>query len=429
MNYIDYVRIDGFWGDKTVEIEFNQDINFLIGVNGSGKTTFINLIAATLQLDFTTLDRLQYDKIHIRLRSFDNKKFKPFVEIEKKENEISPYPEILFRIKPSNNQKIKEYPLNDIEEENLFRYRGEISRIRRSRFRRDHDEDLYRQLESLINLNWLSIHRVKNRNNRDDTNESSIDQKISELNHSFLRYFSILQRKASEETESFQKFIFLSLLADETQEELFKVLSSVNPKDEIASLRDIFSEFKLPERMYSKKLENHFNSYSKSIAKVESKNVGLDLNDLSFLIGTRRIHGVVQKWSELVRKQKEIFKYRDIFLEVVNGLLSRKKLIFSDRNELIIETDSGKKFPLHNLSSGEKQLIIILGESLLQQSTPHVYIADEPELSLHVAWQEKLVSSLKAINPNSQIVFATHSPDIVSSYGESVIHIEKHIKS
>lgn len=428
MNFIDKVKIDGFWGDKTIEVDFNKDINFLIGVNGSGKTTFINLVAATLQLDFKTLDRLQYDKIHIILKSFEKKKFKPFVEIEKKESEISPYPEIIFRIKSSNNQKVKEYPLNHIEEENLYRYRSDIARIRRSRFRREHDEDLYKQLGSLINLNWLSIHRIKNINNRDDSNESSIDQKISELNHSFLRYFSILQRKASEETESFQKFIFLSLLTDETQEELFKVLSSVNPEDEKGYLKDIFSEFKLPERMYAKKLENHFNSYSKSIAKVELKNDALDLNDLSFLIGTRRIHGVVQKWSELVRKQKEIFKYRDIFLEVVNGLLSRKKLVFSERNELIIETDSGKKFPLHNLSSGEKQLIIILGESLLQQSTPHVYIADEPELSLHVAWQEKLVSSLKAINPNSQIVFATHSPDIVSSYGNSVIHIEKHIK-
>lgn len=427
MNYIDKVKIDGFWGDKSIEVNFNKDINFLIGVNGSGKTTFINLVAATLQLDFKTLDRLQYDKIHVRLKSFENKKFKPYVEIEKKRSELSPYPEIIFRIKASSNQKLKEYPLNDIEEENLFRYRSEISRIRRSRFRRDYDEDIYNQLSELVNLNWLSIQRIKSGNNRDDSFESSIDQKITELNNSFLRYFSLLQRRASEEAESFQKFIFLSLLSDETQEELFKVLGSVNSKDEKSYLREIFSEFRLPERMYSKKLESHFESYEKSISKVESKEP-LDLNDLSFLIGTRRIHGVVQKWSELVTEQKSIFKYRDIFLEVVNGLLSRKKLIFSERNELIIKTDSGKKFPLHNLSSGEKQLIIILGESLLQQSTPHVYIADEPELSLHVAWQEKLVSSLKAINPNSQIVFATHSPDIVSSYGDSVINIEKHIK-
>ncbi len=37
MNYIDYVKVEGFWGDKTAEIDFSKDINFIIGVNGSGK--------------------------------------------------------------------------------------------------------------------------------------------------------------------------------------------------------------------------------------------------------------------------------------------------------------------------------------------------------------------------------------------------------
>ncbi|MFH7018678.1 AAA family ATPase [Flavobacterium sp. FlaQc-47] len=56
MRKISKVSIDGFWGDKTVSLEFNEDINFLIGVNGSGKTTIINLIAASLNADFATLD-------------------------------------------------------------------------------------------------------------------------------------------------------------------------------------------------------------------------------------------------------------------------------------------------------------------------------------------------------------------------------------
>ena len=80
------------------------------------------------------------------------------------------------------------------------------------------------------------------------------------------------------------------------------------------------------------------------------------------------------------------------------------------------------------LSSGEKQLLIILGQSLLEEENVNIYIADEPELSLHVEWQEKLVSSLKSINPNSQIIFATHSPDIVGQFTESVIKVEEAIK-
>jgi len=73
-------------------------------------------------------------------------------------------------------------------------------------------------------------------------------------------------------------------------------------------------------------------------------------------------------------------------------------------------------------------LLIILGQSLLQEYSNHVYIADEPELSLHVDWQEKLVSNLKNLNPNSQIIFATHSPDIVGNFYDSIIKVEEAIK-
>jgi len=75
----------------------------------------------------------------------------------------------------------------------------------------------------------------------------------------------------------------------------------------------------------------------------------------------------------------------------------------------------------------KKQLLIILGEGLLQSAAPLIYIADEPELSVHVDWQEDLVDSIKSVHPMSQIIFATHSPDIVSHYGKSVINMEKYV--
>lgn len=51
MYILDKVIIDSFWGNKTVTLNFKEDANFLIGVNGSGKTTIINLIAASLNAD------------------------------------------------------------------------------------------------------------------------------------------------------------------------------------------------------------------------------------------------------------------------------------------------------------------------------------------------------------------------------------------
>jgi predicted ATP-dependent endonuclease of OLD family len=64
------------------------------------------------------------------------------------------------------------------------------------------------------------------------------------------------------------------------------------------------------------------------------------------------------------------------------------------------------------------------GEALLQEREHWIYIADEPELSLHVTWQEILTDNLRKINPNAQIIFATHSPDIVGSYQNRVFNLE-----
>ena len=63
MNKVDSISIEGFWGNHSLKIPFHDDVNFLIGVNGSGKTTVINLIAAVLTADFETLDRYDFKKI------------------------------------------------------------------------------------------------------------------------------------------------------------------------------------------------------------------------------------------------------------------------------------------------------------------------------------------------------------------------------
>jgi len=100
----------------------------------------------------------------------------------------------------------------------------------------------------------------------------------------------------------------------------------------------------------------------------------------------------------------------------------------TEKNELLFETKNKKTIPIEELSSGEKQLLIILGEALLQQEKAVIYIADEPELSLHVKWQETLTSSISRLNSNSQIIFATHSPDIVGGHNDKIINMEDVIK-
>ncbi len=282
-------------------------------------------------------------------------------------------------------------------------------------------------LSTLVNVSWLSIHRTTTpyRSGEEKSFESSIDQKLNELSDNLIRYFSFLDKQSAAETAKFQQTIFLSLVSDESEKEVFSLLRSLDYKKEKQALIEIFKLFKLDEKKFSAKIEKHFESYAAAFKTLNREDTGIRFRDLTALIGTKRIHAVVQDWNKLTEKQNEIYRHRNMFLIVINSLIQKKEIQINDRNELEVLTQSGKKFPLKFLSSGEKQLLIILGEALLQRSAPWVYIADEPELSLHVTWQEGLVRNLKKVNPNAQIVFATHSPDIVSTYEDSVIDMEK----
>jgi len=57
-----------------------------------------------------------------------------------------------------------------------------------------------------------------------------------------------------------------------------------------------------------------------------------------------------------------------------------------------------------------------------------IFIIDEPELSLHLSWQKKIVETIHEINKNMQLVFATHSPEIIGKYSSKAFELEKHYK-
>lgn len=138
----------------------------------------------------------------------------------------------------------------------------------------------------------------------------------------------------------------------------------------------------------------------------------------------QRINRILTDWRRLQGSKRRIFSQRDTFVEILNRLFARKTAKITDRNEIQIETQTGKSFTPAVLSSGEKQLFIMLGEVLLYEKHPFVFIADEPELSLHVGWQSELVKSIQNLNSDVQIIFATHSPDIVGDNSRDIIQIE-----
>jgi energy-coupling factor transporter ATP-binding protein EcfA2 len=102
-----------------------------------------------------------------------------------------------------------------------------------------------------------------------------------------------------------------------------------------------------------------------------------------------------------------------LFLDMIDSLFSETgKKVNRDQNEISFLLDDEEITPFQ-LSSGEKQLLIILLTVLLQDNAQAILFMDEPEVSLHIEWQKKLLGFIRQLNPNIQVILATHSPGIV----------------
>ncbi len=108
----------------------------------------------------------------------------------------------------------------------------------------------------------------------------------------------------------------------------------------------------------------------------------------------------------------------DKFFKLVDSLFvetGKHVHIQPTTNTLVFDIAGHTIIPLDRLSSGEKQLLLILTTVFLQEEKPAILLLDEPEISLHITWQEKLITVLRELNPNCQLLLTTHSPGIFAS--------------
>jgi len=101
------------------------------------------------------------------------------------------------------------------------------------------------------------------------------------------------------------------------------------------------------------------------------------------------------------------------FQDLIDDLFGETgKTIIRKSNEILFEQDGDTLYP-YQLSSGEKQLLVILLTVLVQDNRRGVLFMDEPEVSLHVEWQQRLINLIRELNPNVQIILTTHSPAMI----------------
>lgn len=112
---------------------------------------------------------------------------------------------------------------------------------------------------------------------------------------------------------------------------------------------------------------------------------------------------------------------------IVFSIEDTGKAIITEDGERIYTSDNqplyteDEKIQLEQLSSGEKQMLLILTTVFLQEEKPNILLMDEPEISLHITWQDRLIETIRELNPNCQLIITTHSPNIFANGWEDKI--------
>nr|WP_256414390.1 AAA family ATPase [Frigoribacterium sp. CFBP 8754] len=110
-------------------------------------------------------------------------------------------------------------------------------------------------------------------------------------------------------------------------------------------------------------------------------------------------------------------------IPTINAFFSSKQITFTPREGIEIVSDDGDLLPVDSLSSGERQLLMLLCTTLLARDQTQLFIIDEPELSLGVEWQRKIIDALLKLTDGTEVQFlvATHSIEIISGAPDSLV--------
>ena len=418
--WISRIDIVALWGHQDYKLQLHEDVNIIIGPNASGKTTIINLLHHALTGNLPSLSEIQFKEITISLRSFDGDA-KAVLRAKQTDEvvEVS-YGDRTASLPFGTWRAAREYPERYLNP--AMRRRVQLEFF-----------DIKRQLVADVPAVWLPVSRRLPISEEEDMEHrrlhrrplESVDECLADLLESLQRYRISLDSDLSELRKEFQRHALETILFDKQHDKAPDIRSFTPPtQEEKQQLQKAFTDVGLYDKRIEKRIDEHFAVAEEAAQRVKD-GTKFDINTLFIFPLVNRTKSMVLFAREPEQKRSALFAPLESYQAIVNSFLNGKQIQVSDRGELRISPLKQKRDHLEwrQLSSGEKQILILLTQALIWERNPVVYVADEPELSLHVTWQEKLISSLKSLAGRCQFIVATHSPDIAGGFPDRIIDL------
>ena len=282
---------------------------------------------------------------------------------------------------------------------------------------KDHDDTLScMTLSGKIELevNEQPIHIISDRMIMDfDILNKALTAIVNIDNNSKKRFFDNYADKLSNE---------LSL-----DENIKNIAKQIAERNKLSTKRNLFvGSSKEDLDLNSKKIREKFNVEFISTVNLSSNSISQYISsdgntkstilDLEIEKEFARLHSVSKALSKSLIN-KFIASLNVFFVD------SNKEIIYKD-NKFTIKIFNNEFIDIKDLSSGERQLIYVFLK-IVNSHKKTIFLMDEPEISLHLEWQEKLISEIMKLSPDCQLIIVTHSPAIVmNGWMDSYIDID-----
>lgn len=431
--YIESLIIKGLYGHFNKNLTFKKDCTLLVGINGSGKTTILKIIHWLLTPSISDLSSTKFDIIKM---VFNYNGIKHIIQCEQINKELR------YRL-TVGDKEFEPLVASLIQDPSLFnndyRRRESIKRSYEKLSPESEEIETWDAIQSIPTPVFLGIDRNPHFWERDLEDERKTFK--SNNQNKALNYSSKLLRNAFTQenanvlnlTERFKSKLMLYAF-----DSVLDVKTSIPEKKRLPSIQQIEKvENRVIELCKSESLNNEdvakVNNYFEQLKTIGNQDKSNPNSDINFLVNIKqfeKVKNILKDIEEFEKKKKIETDKTDTFIRIMNDFLkdSNKTLYFSpassnveyqilDKQQKVVENG----LDIHYLSSGEQQLLILFS-NIIFESPNHIYIIDEPELSLHVKWLEMLYPHLEEVFPkDDQLIIATHSPILADNKRENAL--------
>lgn len=423
-NNLKSFSIFGLFGTRDINIPFNSGINILIGENGLGKTTMLNILYYTLTCKFSKLNTIVFDRLILKFYSGR------IVEINKddimfysEENRYGRFDRVYDYVNDliTDNEKQEVYELLQQDEKeardkmiditNRLSRRGPFSPnvIRRAVFSTfDGRFGRIEEIKTIIKkelgcevLYFPTYRRIEEELHNLGTGKIELDRDDKRL----------IQFGMEDVNETFEKVI---LNIKNSAIEGFSAITGEMLSQYVDGLHDIDEEIK--NRIQPDILNIILERVGENIAPTYKARIIELVNSKEIFVKEEQYKYLINFLSNLIKsydQQKTLDNLIKGFAGVCNSYLNGKKVNYNESKvEISIVQNNGHEIELKNLSSGEKQIISLFAKIFLESNENIILLFDEPELSLSIEWQRKLLPDILKSQKCGLLLAVTHSPFI-----------------